>query len=371
MKIVYCIDSLKNSGGTERVLTTKVNYLAEQHAGYGVYVVTLKENNAPFFKLSDNVHRVQLDIDKGNLQKYHDALSSLLDEIRPDVTVCVAGMAETILPLIKDGSSKILEFHYTKNFLVNFVKGIRNIRFKKLHLLRMRWLQWRLKQTAKKYDCFVGLTKMDVDLWRNPKNMTFVHNPLSFRSVRKSSCLNQVIISVGSWTPAKGMDQLLEAFGPLAKEFPDWRIELYGSGQDEQLLRDIIAKYSMENQVSLNAPVNNIAEKLTEASIYAFPSRSDGFGLVITEAMECGLPTVAMDCPCGPCEIVTPATGIVVPEKDILAFRKALKELMTNADKRMDMGKSASIEVSRFYPEIIMPKWIELFKKVKSSANNN
>lgn len=370
MKLLYCIDSLVSSGGTERVLTTKLNWWAVQ-PDVEVWVVTLKEHGRPFFQLNKRINRIILRINAGDTDGYKLALEQVLLTVNPDITVAVAGMSVDILPSISAGGKKILEFHYTKNFLVNFVKGINKIRYRKLHLLKMYFLQWKLARTARKYDLFVGLTYRDVGLWRNPKNMTFVHNPLSFRSVRKSSCLNPVIISVGSWTPAKGMDQLLEAFGPLAKEFPDWKIELYGAGQDEQLLRDIIAKYCMENQVSLNAPVNNIAEKLIEASIYAFPSRSDGFGLVITEAMECGLPTVAMDCPCGPCEIVTPTTGIVVPQKDILAFRKALKELMINADKRIDMGKSAAIEVSRFYPEIIMPKWIELFKKVKSSTNNN
>lgn len=67
------------------------------------------------------------------------------------------------------------------------------------------------------------------------------------------------------------MDQLLEAFGPLAAKYPDWSVELYGSGQDETLLRSIIDKYSMQSQVSLNAPVKDIGSRLTEASIYAFP----------------------------------------------------------------------------------------------------
>lgn len=160
------------------------------------------------------------------------------------------------------------------------------------------------------------------------------------------------------------MDQLLEAFGPLAKDYRDWHIDLFGSGQDEQLLRLIIRKYDMEEQVSLHSPVKNIGDYLVDASIYAFPSRSDGFGLVITEAMECGLPTVALDCPCGPCEIVSERTGIVVPKQDIEAFRAALKKLMDSESLRQEMGLAAQIEVKRFYPDNIMPKWLDLFAKV-------
>lgn len=360
MKIVYFIDTLWQSGGTERVLTTKLNWLASQ-PDIQVSVVTIRDDRAPFFSLDDRIERVILPVNNNDLKGYTKSVTAYLHEVKPNVAIAVAGMAEKTLWKIDDGSKKVLEFHYTKNFLVNFVKGIHNIRFRWLHLLKMYWMQWKLAQTAKKYDVFVGLTRKDVGLWGNPKNMTYVHNPLSFRSDKKSTCTNKRIISVGSWTPAKGMDQLLEAFGPLAKGYRDWHIDLFGSGQDEQLLRSIIRKYEMDNQVTLHSPVKNIGEYLVEASIYAFPSRSDGFGLVITEAMECGLPTVAMDCPCGPCEIVTKRTGIVVPEQDITAFRTALKELMDSTSLRQEMGSAAQKEVKRFYPDNIMLQWLEIF----------
>lgn len=357
MKLVYCIDSLVPSGGTERVFTTKANWWAEH--GHEVYVVTLHEDKAPFFALHPDVKRICVDADR-----YREELERVLREVRPQVAVAVAGRSFSALPKCKDGSVKVMEFHYTRNFLVNFVNGIPNLRLKRLHLLKMHYLQWRLRQQARRFDLFVGLTSRDVSLWGNPKNMTYVYNPLSFRSERKSDCRSKRIIGVGSWTPAKGFDQLLEAFGPLASRYPDWRVELYGAGQDEQRLRDIIAKYGMEAQVTLNSPVPNVGERMVEASICAFPSRSDGFGLVITEAMECGLPVVAMDCECGPREIVTPTTGIVVPDKDVQAFSKALERLITDETLRISMGEAASKEVARFYPDSIMTQWEALFSNL-------
>ena len=363
MKIVYCIESLANSGGTERVLTTKLNWIAENRAAE-VWVVTLEETQPPFFALSDKVNRKFIAISKGDRDGYKEALYKVLCELKPDVTVQVAGMSDKVLPTLKDGSAKVMEFHYTKNFLVNFVRGIHHIRFRSLHMLKMRWLQWRLAQTAKRYDKLVGLTRRDETLWRNPKNMTYIYNPLSFRSERKSTCDQKRIIAVGSFTPAKGMDQLLHAFGQIAHKHPDWVLDIYGSGQDHGLLLQLIEKYNLAKQVTIHEPCANIADKLLESSIYAFPSRSDGFGLVITEAMECGLPTVAMDCECGPREIVTPQTGIVVPDKDIDAFARALEALMVDEELRYRMGKAAQVEVARFYPENIMPQWLALFESL-------
>lgn len=361
MKIAYCIDSLKPSGGTERVLTTKVNWLCLQPE-IEVYILTLQESETPFFPLNEKVNRITL-----STANYQKDLEQTLYEIRPDVTIAVAGKACTLLPQMNDGSKKILEFHYTKNFLVNFVSTLHHIRFRKLHLMKMKWMQWRLAQLAKRYDLFVGLTARDVTLWGNPKNMTYVYNPLSFRSKQKATCTNHKIIAVGSFTPVKGMDQLIKAFALIAPQYPDWSVDIYGSGQEKGYLEDLIAKYNLRNQVFLFAPVAHINEKLVEASIYAFPSRSDGFGLVITEAMECGLPAVAMDCPCGPREIITPDTGFVVPDRDITAFAQALSKLMKDTKLRNNMGNAAQKKVSRFYVENIMPQWMRLFQTIIST----
>lgn len=189
-------------------------------------MVSLNEAGQPFFKLDSSVQRIIIDDSIINKRTYKSALLKIIETEQPDVMIAVAGLAVETLPLLRDKSTKILEFHYTKNFLVNFVKGIHNIRFRNLHLLKMRYLQWKLALKARKYDCFVGLTKKDVNLWGSPSNMTFIHNPLSFKSDKKSNCLNKKIIAVGSWTPAKGMDQLLEAFGPLSTLYPDWEVEL-------------------------------------------------------------------------------------------------------------------------------------------------
>lgn len=368
MRLLYCINSLISSGGTERVLTTKLNWLAENNAA-DVWVVTLQEEQQPFFTLSSKVNRIMLPVTAGDKHGYNNELSKVLFEIKPDITIHVSGMSSEILPKLNDGSIKVMEFHYTKNFLVNFVKGIHKIRFRSLHLLKMRWLQWRLAQNAKQYNKLVGLTQRDVTLWGNPKNMTYIYNPLSFRTEKKSTCLNKRIIAVGSFTPAKGMDQLLHAFGKIAHKHTEWLLDIYGSGQDYDLLLHLINKYNLINQARLHKPCADIAEKLTDSAIYAFPSRSDGFGLVITEAMECGLPTVAMNCECGPREILTPKTGIVVPDKDIDAFAHALETLMNDEDLRCRMGQAAQADVKRFYPENIMPQWLDLFNSL--IKNNN
>lgn len=358
MKIAYIHDSLHQSYGTERVLTTKMNWLADH--GLDISIIIINEVDKPYFRLSPKVKYIKLS------RPTKECLEKKLFEIRPDIAITAGGSATPYLYKINDGSKKIFEFHFKKNYLVDFVKGIHKIRFRRLHILKMRWLQWKTERYSRHYDKVVALTAKDVDLWGKPKNMTYIYNPLSFRTDRKANG-NKKIIAVGSWAPYKGMDQLVSAFGVIAHKYPDWSLALYGSGQDEQLLRDIIDQNVMASQVSLNPPAPNIQEKFLDASIYAHPSRSEGFGLVLTEAMECGLPTVSMDCDCGPREILSDKSGILIPNGNVSAFANALEKLINDDKLRTKMGENAVKEVMRFYPDSIMPQWLDLFNQLLKS----
>lgn len=356
MKLVYCTGSLSQSGGTERVITTKMNYFADV-VGYKVYIVLL-DSEKPFFKLSDKV-----ELKVFPYKKIKKNLPDFLFEIKPDIVLTNGGLFLSFLFKIKDGSKKVLEFHFTKNFLINFVRGLHKIKFRQLHLLKVWLLQKRLQYYTQFYDELVLLTKRDMELWGAKPNITYIYNPLSFRSSIVSTTKNKQIIAVGSLTPAKGMDQLIHAFGRIAHEFSDWNLVIYGAGQDLQYLQKLIEKYNIKQQAKIYAPMPNIQEELIKSSIYAFPSRSDGFGLVLTEAMECGLPCVAFDCECGPREIVVNnETGILVPNQNINKFAEALELLMSDDSLREKMGHNAKHVVKKFYVESIMPKWINLFK---------
>lgn len=362
-KIAYCISSLHSSGGTERVVTVKCNYLSGL-LGYKIFILVKNSEKEPFFSLSSDIEVINLNATSEN--DFEKKLSDTVRLIAPHIIISTGGSELPFLPLLRDGSKKVFEFHYTKNFLINFVKGISSLRFKRLHLLKAWLLQKRIFIHASRFDKIILLTKRDKHLWNNPSNALSIYNPLSFRSTLKSTTKNKIIIAVGSFTPAKGMDRLIEAFGRVAYKHPEWRLEIYGSGQDYLLLKKLIEKFSLCNRVSLNSPCENIQEKLLNAGIYAFPSRSDGFGLVLTEAMECGLPSVAFDCECGPREILSNKSGVLVPQDDISSFAEALEKLMSDSRLREEMGYQAQKEVSRFYLENIMPEWIKLFEELKA-----
>lgn len=362
MKIVYCIHSLHRSGGMERVLTTKANYLAE-HYGHEVHIITRVDEGEPFFQLSPWVIHHCL-YASGKID-YRKKLTGMLYSIKPAITISMYGDEYAFLYKIKDGSKKIVEFHFSKYYLTHLVNGIAHLRFRKLHRLKAWWLQKREEKYASKYDKVVLLTKQDLELWGNKSNMCYIHNPLSFRSEKVSPAENRRIIAVGRYIAQKGFDLLIDAFALIAPSHPDWQLCIYGEGQDKFLLRQKIHDYSLESQVLLKQSTQHIAEEYIASSILVFPSRYEGFGLVLTESMECGLPCVAFDCECGPREIIADQkTGFLVKTGDIKGLADCMNKLMNDESLRKEMGKEGKLRVRQFYPEFIMEQWEQLFKDI-------
>ena len=359
MKILYCIFSLEPPGGMQRVLTTKANYWADQ-AGYTVHIVTeSKSGTVPYFRLSDRVMIHHFD------DHYKSRLSKLLYELRPQVAISLFGKEYKFLYKIKDGSKKIVEFHFTKNHLLHLIRGIPDLRFRSLHLFYVWLLQLQEKWYASKYDKLVLLTDADRLLWGKPANAISIPNPLSFQSGRKSALNAKRVIAAGRFIATKGFDILITSFKPIAVKYPDWRLTIFGEGQDRDYLIDLISEYDLINNVELLPPAKDMRQELLESSMYAFSSRYDGFGLVITEAMECGVPCIAFNCECGPAEIIADGEdGLLVEAQNGKQFSDAMLQLVESGELRIKLAEGGLRTVARFRLQHIMPRWEDLFKEL-------
>ncbi len=126
----------------------------------------------------------------------------------------------------------------------------------------------------------------------------------------------------------------------------------------EQQRRDL----QIESSCLLEHTVENIIDKYLESSIFVLSSRFEGFGMVITEAMACGVPPVSFDCPCGPKDIIKDGEdGLLVKNGDIEQLADKICFLIANEEIRKEMGKKARINVERFKIEHIAQQWKELF----------
>lgn len=381
MKIVYCIPSLYNSGGMERVLSLKASYFADRYGWDVTIITTSQKGRSNFYELSPNVNLIDLDIDYEAISKmsvvnkimarrkatkeHQKKLSAVLHQVQPDITISMFTHEVSFLPSIKDGSKKVLELHFSKNFRQLDAQS-KNASVMSRVLLKLA--QIGDNKAIKSYDKFVVLTKHDAQDW-NHNDIEVIPNPTPFENAPLCDYKSHKILAVGRLCPQKGFDMLIQAWALIPKaERDDWQIDIVGSGPYMQELKDLIFIYKLQESVNLLPASKDISKEYTSHSIFCFPSRYEGFGMTLMEAESHGLPSVAFDCPCGPSDLIQNGeNGFLLPLGDVHALSKRTIELMQDENLRIMMGQKAQKFVSEnLTPDIVMKKWESLFKAVIS-----
>lgn len=259
---------------------------------------------------------------------------------------------------IKDGSRKITQYHFSRY--------LRNVElccygtplFKRWFVLLK---EWRKRGFVKYYDAFVVLTNEDAKAWGNHSNLYVIPNAMSFMPKKSSTCSNKQVISVGRLNMMKGYDLLLDVWHNVIDKHPDWQLVIYGHGEDYSRLQSIVQRYGIADSVSIYPPTRDILDKYLESSIYVMTSYSEGFPMVLLEAMACGLPCVSFATSCGPTEIISnEEDGFVTPLGNVQALSEKLSLLMSDEDLRARMGKKARLNIMRYSVDRVMKQWEDL-----------
>lgn len=375
-KIVYCTPSLYLPGGVERVLTTKANYFAEV-LGYDIYIIlTDGKGKQPYYPLSKEVNIVQLDINfeilwslsflkkiPAYLRKqrlYKKRLTKVLFEIKPDITISLLRREINFITNIKDGSKKIGELHVNRNNYRNFEKNDNSIikgLFAKL------WMK-DLVRHLKRLDKFVVLTEEDKKNWKELNNVICIPNPITSVSVKRSSLENKKVIAVGRYVYQKGFDLLLQAWEKVNNKHSDWYLNIYGGGERDEYIQ-IAKNLNISKSCHINGPIANINDKYAESSIFVLSSRFEGFGMVIIEAMTCGVPSVSFGCPCGPRDIINDGVnGFLVENGNVKQLAEKICILIENEKLRRKMGEQCCIDSNEYNIENLAEKWAKLFESI-------
>ncbi|GHH93992.1 glycosyltransferase family 4 protein [Streptomyces capillispiralis] len=172
----------------------------------------------------------------------------------------------------------------------------------------------------------------------------------------------RTVVAAGRLVPVKRYDLIIEAFARVVAEFPDWRLRIYGKGEEHDRLRARIETLGLWNNVFLMGAATPMEAEWVKGSIGAAASNFEPFGMTIVEAMRCGLPVVSTDCPYGPGEIIRDGEdGRLVPVGDERAFGEALLDLVRDDERRRRMGRAALDNARRFAPGPVVAQAERLF----------
>lgn len=374
MKLLYCIAGTCHSGGMERVLANKANYLTEH--GYEVVIVTTDQRGlSPFFPLNEQIRCIDLGInyEENNgksfankllhypLKQYRHKkrLAAVLKQEKPDITISMFCNDASFITRINDGSKKVLEIHFSK---------FKRLQYNRKGMWRLADL-WRSRQdekTVKRFDKFVVLTEEDKGYWGDLPNISVIPNANTFSTSQTAALENKKVIAIGRYTHQKGFERLIEAWYILSPEFPDWKLDIIGNGEERDKLQNLIRAYRLEEQVALVNPTKSIDKVYLDASLLVLSSRYEGLPMVLLEAQTFGLPIVSFACKCGPKDIVTNGeNGFLVEEGDVKGLARQMATVMGDEALRKRMGRKAKEASRRYAEDAVMAKWITLFDSLK------
>lgn len=379
MRLIYCTHSTYNPGGMERVLLNKVTYLSAL-PGWEVSVVTTDQHQRPpFYPFPEQVRMTDLEInysddnDKGAWKKitgylrkrkeHKRKLTALFLKEKPDIVVSLYPSESSFIPEIQDGSKKVLELHYCKFFRLQYGR-------KGLLGLIDKWRTRQDERIVRRFDKFVVLTNEDKGYWGNLPNLEVIPNAAKLVSDRCSDVKNKRVIAVGRLDYQKGFDRLIQAWQIIQHtgRFADWKLDIFGQGEWQDLLQQLIDEAKLQDTVRLNRPTKQIGEAYVKSDMLVMSSNYEGFPMVMIEAMACGLPVVSFDFKCGPKDIIQPGeNGLLVRNGDIEGLASAMMKLMDDAAYRQRLSENAKGIISTYAEETVMQQWITLFTTLVNS----
>ncbi len=372
LNIVYIVHMLDIMGGLERILTEKMNALAAT-GRYRVSVVCVcqKEDTPNAFPLSDEVRQVCLgqvfdpkQTFRSNPARFflgrmmwrrqsRKLLKEVLCVMRPDVVVATVNHIPNGFCRLK--AKTIIESHCNLS-----------------EILRGRLVPWysrlAIARVARHASAVVTLTSDDAREWTFAPRVEVIPNFTNMQPIASCDYRSRHVVALGRLYEQKGFDMLVDAWKTVAQHHPDWHLDIYGEGDQHDALQQQIDHQGIYRLVTLHPATTEVESAYASAAFYVMSSRYEGFGLVLIEAMRCGLPCVSFDCPSGPAEIITDGRdGLLVPYRGLSrkervdGLAQALCRMMDHEDLLPQMGHAAQETSQRYTVESVIPMWERLF----------
>ncbi|MCC8147555.1 glycosyltransferase family 4 protein [Akkermansia sp.] len=386
MKIAYVLDDLDAAGGIQAVTRAKAAALAAV-PGNEVMLVTANDSRRTASSLPSGVKVVHLGINyyeddwkgflyvlKGILirrRRHAKALRKALDELCPDIVVSVGQSEKFMIPRLSRGKpwKTVREFHYSGTYRKDYAR------------LQGGWRACAVAAISDfyefgfgrgTYDATVVLTRQDrEENWKGRKGVHVIPNPCVWSPEKASSLDQPCAVAIGRLVPVKGFDLLIRAWEKVAAVHPDWELEIWGDGPEREPLGRLIREKELEGKVLLRGATVDVQEKLLQSSMLVFSSLFEGFGMVLVEAMACGVPCVAFECPCGPRDVISPEKdGLLVPPGNTEELARAIIRLVEHPEERSRMGEAARRKAARYALDSVCAAWMDLFHELNASATH-
>lgn len=337
MEVLFLINSLANRSGSERVAVELVNKLSKL-SSYNITIInrdSSKENCA--YIVED---KVKVKVIKGNPINFIIKLKN--DIISNDYDVVVVhnmgklSLLVSLLPKVK----KLVSLEH-----ISFVS-------------RPKVIQILSGFLYKKIDQVVTLTNSDKNQFdKIHSNVITIPNFSPFQVKEKDTQLKKTILSIGRLSDQKNYVHLIEAWNIINDKIPEWKLNIYGEGEQEAYLRLLINEYKLKN-IYLKGSISNVIQAYEESDFFVMSSKYEGLPMVLIEAQSFGLPIISYNCPHGPADIVhNNVNGYLVEDQNIKELSDAILKLANSVDTLDLFSKNSLINAHKFQFDRIIKIW--------------
>ena len=379
MKIVFLHHANVCRGGIERMLCTRANLMVEQN-GYEVMMLTYEQNGEPYpYSLSPKVKCIDLGIRlyaayKSPLflryfrklclrRQLARAIRSFLDAYQPDIVVCTDKDANELNALSRVRRSECIMIEAHTGMIDHWIQVRRTTNIIRQFIARFD--MYRLKRAVSRFDVLIALTEDDANCWKPFVKTEVIPNYYSYHSVCSADVIveKKRVISVGRLDYQKGQDLLLQAWAIVEAKHPDWQLDILGDGEELDSLNFLVSALHLQNVV-IHPSTKDVYSEYSQSDFLVCSSRWESFGLIIIEAMSCGIPVVSFDCDNGPRNIITDGEdGLLAKNGSIVDLADKINQMIENSSERRQMGVHALRNVERFKEEVVFKQYLELYRQ--------
>lgn len=346
-KLSIIVPDISGKGGTERAVINLANMLV---GFYNVEIVSLYSSNLkiPFYDYDKRITIKSLNLKNGgtfsNFLKSFTALSKYYKGSKPDFLIGTWYGANIMLPFFKSRNIRVIGWeHADFENSPSTIKKIAKILYPNLNALVV------LSDVAKQ------------KMLHYTSNTFVIPNSLPFVAKESSSLQNNRILMLGRLVAVKAYERVIPLGVYLQKEFPDWKIDIFGDGE---LRDDLIKKIEQHNLNNINIyqATRNIEKEYLNSAIYLSTSYTEAMPMVFLEAMSCGVPVISYNNEGAACLIAEHQDGIIVKNEEEL--KSAVTLLIKDFELRSKLGQKGKEKAQMYTEENIKKLWINLLNDI-------
>jgi glycosyltransferase involved in cell wall biosynthesis len=361
-------------GGVLTVVRHLAEDLAKQHEVEIVSVVRPRQK--PVHPLPENVEVRSL-VDTGPLATDPDVQrpSKLMPEDEPHYpaySLATDRALERFLPSVGDGV--LVGMQPGVNLAIAKLADPSVVRVGQMHR-PFEPKRKHLRKAEKKYfprlDAFLTLTEGDAAKYReflDPSlRIEVIPNATPAYEGERSSLENKVVTAAGHLRPNKGFDRLIDAWAIVAKQHPDWELRIFGNGPLQEDLQRQVDDLGLDGKVRLMGYSTALREEMAKSSLFAMTSHKEAYGMVLVEAMSCGVPVVSFDAPNGPASIIHEGVdGFLVPNGDIGGLAERISRVIEmGASGRKALGEAGLRNAAGRTQPVVTGRWVSLLEELQ------